>query len=192
MTSTCATNNRESIANDFSVWEVATVASNRVASIRVASIRFALIKVASIALLAFCCLGMASIAIGQEQEAEPNDLSFDDLVFEMEEDEIFDREMLTEEINSYNGTTIRLKGFIRPTTRQDGITKFIFVRDNKECCFGPGAALFDCVLVRLAEGESTEYTVRPITIHGEFLISEFHGPGDRVFAVYRMKNAIVE
>ena len=146
-------------------------------------------KSLSIATVVALCLGMTSTAIAQE---EPNDLSFDDLVFEMEETEDFEREMLTEEINSYDGTQIRLRGFIRPTTRQNGITKFIFVRDNKECCFGPGAALFDCVLVRLAEDESTEYTVRPITIRGEFLISEFHGPDDRVWAVYRMKNAIVE
>lgn len=142
----------------------------------------------AIALLATAFGALATSVTAQEI----NDLSFDDLVFEMEKTEAFDREMLTEEIEALNGTTIRLKGFIRPTTRQDGITKFIFVRDNKECCFGPGAALFDCILIRLAEGESTAYTVRPITVSGEFLISEFRGPGDRVWAIYRMKHAVVE
>ena len=161
----------------------------------VANLLSLLIKAGSSARFALVMLPLllctALPATAQEAQ-EANDLSFDDLVFEMEKTDTFDREMLTEEIVGYNGTTIRLKGFIRPTTRQDGITKFIFVRDNKECCFGPGAALFDCVLVRLAEDQSTEYTVRPITVRGEFLISEFYGPGDKVWAVYRMKNAFIE
>ena len=173
MSLTCAINIREPVLNACFVSDVA---------------KLALSKLVTITLILFCCLGVTSNASAQEA----NDLSFDDLVFEMEEDEVFDREMLTEEINSYNGTIIRLRGFIRPTTRKDGITKFIFVRDNKECCFGPGAALFDCVLVRLAEDETTQYTVRPITIRGEFLISEYSDRRGQIWAVYRMKNAFVE
>lgn len=121
-----------------------------------------------------------------------NDLSFDDLTFEMEKEERFDRSMLTDEIVGYHKTTVRLRGFIRPTMRQDNISKFIFVRDNKECCFGPGAALYDCVLVQLEEGLTTEYTVRPITIKGEFYLREYEGPDGKVWAIYRLRNAVVE
>ena len=119
------------------------------------------------------------------------DLTFDDLVFDMEKGEKFRPSMLTKEINQLHKKKVSLSGYIRPSARQKGITKFVFVRDNKECCFGPGAALFDCVLVRLAKDEEAEYTVRPITIEGEFYLKEFTGPNGRAWAIYRMKNGYV-
>ncbi len=130
--------------------------------------------------------------VSAQDEGELNDLSFDDLAFEMEPEENFDRSMLTEKIVGYHKTTVRLRGFIRPTMRQDNISKFIFVRDNKECCFGPGAALYDCVLVQLEEGLTTEFTVRPVTIRGEFYLREYEGPDGKVWAIYRLRNAVVE
>ena len=117
-------------------------------------------------------------------------LSFDDLTFQMEKSEPFTRDMLTGEINDLEGQRISLRGYILPSTKQSGITSFVFVRDNQECCFGPGAALFDCVLVKLKENHSVEYTVRPVEIEGDFLIREYK-VGDRVMAVFRMKNCIV-
>ena len=120
------------------------------------------------------------------------DLTFDDLKFEMEKGEAFDRSMLTPTINSYHQGKVRLRGYIRPSFSQTGLTKFIFVRDNKECCFGPGAAIFDCVLVRLASGSKTNYTVRPITIEGQFFLKEYRGPDGKVWSIYRMKHAQVK
>ena len=96
------------------------------------------------------------------------DLSFDNLACAMEKGQTFERSMLPPAINENNGATVRLRGYIKPSFSQSGLTKFVFVRDNKECCFGPGAALYDCVLVRLDDGVSTEYTVRPVTIEGKF------------------------
>ena len=119
------------------------------------------------------------------------DLTFDDLTFEMEKDEKFERSMLTPKINSYDGIRISLRGFIRPSFTQSGLTKFVFVRDNKECCFGPGAALYDCVLVRLAKGKKTDYTVRPVTVEGKFYLKEYTGPDGNVWSIYRMKDALV-
>ncbi len=129
-----------------------------------------------------------------ELEKDPSkrlDLTFDDLIFKMEKGEPFRPSMLTKEINQIHKKKVSLSGYIRPSARQKGITKFVFVRDNKECCFGPGAALYDCVLVRLAEGQEAEYTVRPITIEGDFYMKEFKGPNGTVWAIYRMKNGHV-
>lgn len=120
------------------------------------------------------------------------DLTFDDLKFEMEKGSKFARSMLTKTINGYNGGTVKLRGYIRPAFTQTGLTKFIFVRDNKECCFGPGAALYDCVLVKLAKNVKTDYTVRPITIQGKFSLKEYKGPDGKVWAIYRMNNASVK
>ena len=119
------------------------------------------------------------------------DLSFEDLKFEMEKGGAFDRTMLTDEINSYHGNVVSIRGFIRPANKQSGLTKFVFVRDNKECCFGPGAALYDCVLVRLKKGLDTEYTVRPVTIEGKFALKEYRVDG-KAWSIYRMTDTKVK
>ena len=119
-------------------------------------------------------------------------LTFDDLKFDQEKDEAFDRKLLTSKINGYHGGKVKIRGYIRPNFKQSGITKFIFVRDNKECCFGPQADIFDNIMVRLDKGTSTNFTVRPITIEGDFVIKEYYGEGGEVFSVYRMYNAKVK
>ena len=119
-------------------------------------------------------------------------LTFDDLKFEQDKDEAFDRKLLTSKINGYHGGKVKIRGYIRPNFKQSGITKFIFVRDNKECCFGPQAAIFDNILVRLDEGESTNYTVRPITVEGDFVLKEYFGADGEVWSLYRLYNAKVK
>ena len=120
-----------------------------------------------------------------------NDLTFDDIKFDMEKGGDFQRSMLTDRIVQLDGVNVRLRGYIRPSFRQKGLTKFVFVRDNKECCFGPGAAIFDCVLVELIKGTKTDYTVRPVTVEGQFYLKEFKGPDGKIWAVYRMKDGEV-
>ena len=108
-------------------------------------------------------------ALGQGDGADDTqtlELTFDDLAFDMEKDEIFERDMLTDEINDLKGKRISLRGYILPASvkKSTGITGFVFVRDNQECCFGPGAALYDCVLVKLKKDHTTEFTVRPVEV----------------------------
>lgn len=127
-----------------------------------------------------------------QKSGEPKEVTFDDLVFQMEKGGKFERSMLTEKITRLNGTKIRIRGFIRPAFKETGISKFVFVRDNQECCFGPGAALYDCILVELEGDKTTDYTVRPITVEGTLYLKEFKGPDGNIWAIYRMKNAAVE
>jgi hypothetical protein len=129
-----------------------------------------------------------------QEDANPSviDVSFDDIKFEMEVGSKFKQEMLTDKIRSYDGKTLRIRGFIRPSFKPDGLTKFVFVRDNQECCFGPGAALYDCIMVQLAEGVETEYSLRPITVKGTFFFKQYKGPDGEIWAIYRMKDAVVE
>lgn len=131
-------------------------------------------------------------ALVSPQEKRVYELTFDDLAFEMEKGSTFKREMLTPKINEYDGSTIKLRGFIRPSFTQSGLTKFVFVRDNQECCFGPGAALYDCVLVKLADGNKTDFTVRPVTIEGEFYLKEYQGPDGKIWSIYRLKEGVVK
>lgn len=119
-------------------------------------------------------------------------ISFDDLKFEMKKSERFKRAMLTDSVKELVGERLQIKGYIHPNSKKREIKKFIFVRDDKECCFGPTAALYDCMLVSLAEGEKSKYSLRPVTVEGEFYLEEFNGPDGRVWAVYRIKNGVIK
>jgi len=119
-------------------------------------------------------------------------ITFDDLKFEMKKNERFKRTMLTDTVNKMVGERLQIKGFMHPNSRKRKIEKFIFVRDDKECCFGPTAALYDCMLVSLAEGEKGKYSLRPVTVEGDFYLDEFEGPDNRVWAIYRLKNGVIK
>ena len=114
------------------------------------------------------------------------DKTFDDLRFDIAVGAPFRREMLTESINALDGQPIRIRGFILPTPQKRGIKQFVLVRDNQECCFGPGAALFDCILVEMQEGGTAEYTIRPVAVTGTFNIQEFKGPDGQHLAIYHI------
>ena len=122
---------------------------------------------------------------------EPADLTFDDVKFPIETNEEFTRDVLTEEIKALDGKRIKIRGYIRPSFKQTGIQKFILVRDNQECCFGPGAMLYDCMIVSLNKDAATEFTTRPITVEGEFYLKEFEGPDGKLWAIFRLRKALV-
>ena len=122
----------------------------------------------------------------------PFDKTFDDLRFEMDLDERFRREMLSDAIEELAGQHIRIRGFILPTAQKRGLKQFVLVRDNQECCFGQGAALFDCILVEMAAGKTAEFTIRPVAVAGTFDIREFLGLDDRHLAIYHLDADSVE
>jgi hypothetical protein len=113
------------------------------------------------------------------------DKTFDDLRFEMEVGTKFLRSMLTKEIEALDGNKIRIRGFFLPGAQNRGIKQFVLVRDNQECCFGPGAALYDCIFVEMPAGETIDYTRVPIAVEGIFNIREFVVAGKHM-AIYQM------
>ncbi|MEN0110333.1 MAG: DUF3299 domain-containing protein [Planctomycetota bacterium] len=113
------------------------------------------------------------------------DKTFDDLKFDLEPGDPFDRSLLTDAIRELDGARLRIRGYILPTA-QKRFNKFVLVRDNQECCFGPGAALYDCILVTMTGEERAEFTVRPVAVEGRFEIEEFYGPDGYPLAVFRM------
>jgi hypothetical protein len=115
----------------------------------------------------------------------PYDKTFDDLRFEMTVGEPFRRSMLTKQIEAMSGQKIRIRGYILPTPQRSGITQFVLVRDNQECCFGAGAALYDCILVDMKKGATAEYSIRPVAVEGIFHVREFT-IGGRQLAIYHM------
>lgn len=121
-----------------------------------------------------------------DSETKTKDVTFDDIKFDIKKDAPFKREMLTDKIEKLSGSAVKIRGYILPSFQQKGIKQFVLVRDNMECCFGPGAALYDCILVEMAEGKSASFTVRPVSVEGKFEISEFVGPDGKPLAIYRM------
>ena len=100
------------------------------------------------------------------------EINFDDLKFEIEKDAPFKDEMLTDDVKKLDGRKVKLRGYILPSTlfKETNIDQFVLVRDNQECCFGPGAALFDCVIIEMVPGKTTDFVTRPVTVEGRFKI----------------------
>lgn len=117
--------------------------------------------------------------------------TFDDIKFDIEPDAPFSRSMLTDQIEELDGRRVRIRGWILPSARRRGLRSFVLVRDNQECCFGPGAALYDCVLVTMAPGKTAEFSVKPVAVEGRFRIEEFT-LGGRTMAVFQMEGERVE
>ena len=100
------------------------------------------------------------------------DINFDDLAFDIEKDAKFKPGLLTDEIKKFDGVKVKLRGYILPSTlfKETNIDQFVLVRDKQECGFGPGAALFDCVIVEMVPGKTTDFVTRPVTVEGKFKI----------------------
>ena len=121
-----------------------------------------------------------------KQSGKYVDKTFNDIKFEMEKEEAFERAMLTPEIENLDGKQIRIRGYIYPTAQSRGIKTFILVRDNQECCFGQGAALFDCIVVQMNTGKTARFSIRPVAVEGTFRIKEFIGPSGKHLAIFQL------
>ena len=120
------------------------------------------------------------------------DKTFDDIKFEMEVGQAFERSLLTPEIEALFDRRIRIRGYMYPTFQQRGLKQFVLVRDNMECCFGPGAALFDCILVKMNDGRTADFSVRPVAVEGTFRFEEFIDPlNGSHLAIYKLEGESV-
>jgi len=142
-----------------------------------------------------CNRATGVVGAGQAASSEPTGIqetTFDDLKFEIDENATFQRSMLTPKVESLLGRRIRIRGYIFPTLKKKGLKQFVLVRDNLECCFGPGAALFDCILIHMKEGKTAEFSIRPVAIEGTFLFEEFLDYDGTTRAIYRLDGDSVQ
>ena len=114
------------------------------------------------------------------------EITFDDLKFDILPDQPYEEGMLTDRIEGLVDRKVRISGFMYPTSRQSGITRFILVRDNMECCFGPGAALYDCIYVEMAPGQAADYSITPVAVEGKFSVQERRGPDGVQTSIFRL------
>ncbi len=118
--------------------------------------------------------------------------SFDDIAFAMEKGSVFTPDLLPERVTGLAGRRIRIRGYILPSFQQTGLTQFVLVRDNMECCFGPGAALYDCIVVRMVPGQTTDFSIRPVAVTGTFRLEELKGPDGKHLAIYAIDGEAVQ
>ncbi|MBM4020646.1 MAG: DUF3299 domain-containing protein [Planctomycetes bacterium] len=118
--------------------------------------------------------------------AAPREITFDDIKLEMEKGAPFTRELLPKRVTALPGSAIRIRGYILPSFQQTGLTQFVLVRDNQECCFGPGAALHDCIVVRMRPGKTADFSIRPVAVAGTFRIDELRAPDGSHLAIYAL------
>lgn len=116
----------------------------------------------------------------------PREITFDDIKFDMEKGAPFTPDLLPKRVTALEETRVRIRGYILPSFQQTGLTQFVLVRDNMECCFGPGAALYDCIVVRMAPGKSADFSIRPVAVQGTFRLQELRGPDGNHLAIYGM------
>ncbi|WP_182868742.1 DUF3299 domain-containing protein [Rhodopirellula sp. JC639] len=112
------------------------------------------------------------LRLSTEAQLAKGEINFDDLKFDIEKDGAFDESMWTKRLKMINGKNVKLRGYILPssTYQNEGFKQFVLVRDNQECCFGPGAALYDCVFVVMVDGNTADFTTRPVTVEGKFVL----------------------
>ncbi len=132
-------------------------------------------------------LTLSSVAQAQQPDkSRLKDISFDTIKFDIAKGAPFKRDMLTKEISALEGQLVRIRGYMLPSFQQSGIKKFVLVRDNMECCFGPGAAIYDCVIIEMQGSSSASFSVRPMAVEGVFKVSEFKGPDGKHLAIYHI------
>ncbi len=120
------------------------------------------------------------------------DITFDTIKLDLKKDQSFESSLLTDAVRNVDGKTVRIRGYILPSFQQTGIKQFVLVRDNMECCFGPGAALHDCIVVEMVGDATTDFSVRPVTVEGVFSIRELKGPEGNYLAIYHLAGLSVK
>ena len=123
---------------------------------------------------------------GKAERAAVKEVTFDAIKLELKKGDPYDSSLLTDKVKQLDGKPIRIRGYILPSFQQSGIKQFVLVRDNMECCFGPGALLHDCILVEMVAPATADFTVRPVSVEGTFTIRELLGPDGKHLAIYHL------
>jgi hypothetical protein len=121
-------------------------------------------------------------------------ISFDDLVFDIAPDQPFDPSMLNDGVRSLFDRQVKIRGYILPQSVlfDKGNTNFILVRDNQECCFGPGAALYDCIYVQMKPGRTADFRAIPIAATGTFRFQPYQDSFGKTRAVFLLEAEATE
>ncbi len=140
--------------------------------------------------IALCLLLLSIVSLARAEEDDgPTDVNFDDIKLNLETGDKFRTALLTKKAKDLDGKAISIRGYMSPSFKADGITEFVLMR-NTQCKFGVDAA-HHFLRVRVAEGKSTSYTIRPITVVGSFKIKQFK-VGKKTWAIYELNDVSIK
>jgi hypothetical protein len=90
-----------------------------------------------------------------------------------------------------DGKRVRVRGFMYPPFKEEGLEQFILARDNQICCFGKNPKIYDLVYVSMRDGVTTKYIQnRPFDVVGTFRIRP-DAEGGEWFSLYELDDALV-
>ena len=94
-------------------------------------------------------------------------------------------------LSGLHGKTVRIRGWMFPPPVESGLPAFMFVRDNKDCCFGRKVLIYDKIGIRLRSGETTDYIEgHPFDVEGQMVIKTRIQDGE-LFLLYVIEDAVV-
>ncbi len=96
------------------------------------------------------------------------------------------------EIQAWNGKQVQIHGYMNPTRfTKEGVAEFMLTAFPGACCFGSIPRLNEWVVVRMPEGQSTEYAYyAPIAVQGVLEVGE-EVVDDVVQSLFRMQALMV-
>lgn len=81
------------------------------------------------------------------------------------------------------GEKVYLKGFMWETKSLTGLTEFVFLKDNGECCFGGSPQPYDMMVVYLPPEKPTDAYTGMVAVAGVLKANVNAGEGDPVYTV---------
>jgi len=89
------------------------------------------------------------------------------------------------EVAALDGKPVFLKGYMYPERKTEGLTSFVFVKDNQQCCFGGQPELTDMILVEMDPGMTVDYHTSLVSVAGVFRAMA-PKKGDTLNTVYKL------
>lgn len=81
------------------------------------------------------------------------------------------------------GQKVFLKGFMWQTQKSEGLTEFVFLKDNGECCFGGDPKPYDMMMVKMAGEQTTRAYTCMVAVSGVLNANVNAGEGEPVYTV---------
>ncbi len=71
-----------------------------------------------------------------------------------------------------DGQPVFIKGYMYPGSRTHGLSEFVLVRDQGDCCFGGNPKISDRIVVKLVEPLRTDFTSGLVRVAGIFHVNQ--------------------
>ena len=114
---------------------------------------------------------------GYQRVNFPRDISDKEFVF------VGGRRKLHPDVERLIGQPLFLKGWMYQTMKQTGLTEFVLLKDNGECCFGGDPKPFDMIQVRMQEGLTTKGYLSMISVAGVLSANPSAPEGEPVYTL---------